>query len=139
VRPSYSITPKSLWALDVLIEEGYRYDTSIFPIRHDRYGIPVSPRHAYTVTRPGRIARGNTRIDGQLRSAEPSGCRRRLFPNPSGTPGRDGASRASTIQRGCRAVFYLHPWEIDPGQPRLPAGLLGRFRHYRNLMPRSRA
>jgi polysaccharide deacetylase family protein (PEP-CTERM system associated) len=51
--PSYSVTPKSLWALDILIEEGYRYDTSIFPIRHDRYGIPLSPRHAYVLERPG--------------------------------------------------------------------------------------
>ena len=51
--PSYSITPRSLWALDVLIEEGYRYDSSIFPIRHDRYGIPVSAPHAYRIDRHG--------------------------------------------------------------------------------------
>src|SRR5688572_19706360 len=49
--PSYSITPRSLWALDILIEEGYSYDTSIFPIHHDRYGIPVSDRHAYLIDR----------------------------------------------------------------------------------------
>ena len=49
--PSYSITPRSLWALDILIEEGYRYDASIFPIHHDRYGIPVSARHAYEIGR----------------------------------------------------------------------------------------
>ena len=47
--PSYSVTPRSLWALDVLIEEGYTYDSSIFPIRHDRYGIPVSPRHPFSL------------------------------------------------------------------------------------------
>src|SRR3954466_6924313 len=49
--PSYSVTPRSLWALDVLIEEGYGYDASIFPIRHDRYGIPWSPRHPYAIPR----------------------------------------------------------------------------------------
>src|SRR5919197_6054348 len=51
--PSYSITPRSLWALDVLIEEGFRYDASIFPVHHDRYGIPVSSRHPYRLDRPG--------------------------------------------------------------------------------------
>ena len=53
--PSYSITERSLWALDVLIEEGYAYDASIFPIHHDRYGIPSAPRHAHRVVgRPVR-------------------------------------------------------------------------------------
>src|SRR5688572_32031711 len=54
--PSYSVTPRSLWALDILIEEGYRYDSSIFPIRHDRYGIPVSPRRPFMIERePGAL------------------------------------------------------------------------------------
>ena len=51
--PSYSITPRSLWALDILIEEGFLYDASIFPIHHDRYGLPVSPRHVYVIDRDG--------------------------------------------------------------------------------------
>jgi len=53
--PSYSITPRSLWALDVLIEEGFLYDSSIFPIHHDRYGIPISPRHPYVLQRAGAL------------------------------------------------------------------------------------
>ena len=66
--PSYSITPRSLWALDVLIEEGYEYDSSIFPIRHDRYGIPVSPRRPYPIERrPARSSRcpGSTTRSGR--------------------------------------------------------------------------
>ena len=61
--PSYSITPQSLWALDILIEEGYRYDSSIFPIRHDRYGIPLSPRHPYLLHRGGGLAARGARFD----------------------------------------------------------------------------
>src|SRR6185312_15709894 len=53
--PSYSVTPRSLWALDILIEEGFRYDASIFPIHHDRYGIPISPRHPYIVERASAL------------------------------------------------------------------------------------
>jgi len=130
--PSYSITPKSLWALDVLIEEGYRYDTSIFPIRHDRYGIPVSPRHAYTVTRPGGSLveiPASTVSCGPLNLPVAGGGYFRILPYAWT---RWGISRVNHSE-GLPAVFYLHPWEIDPGQPRLPAGLLGRFRHYRNL------
>ena len=130
--PSYSITPRSLWALDILIEEGYRYDSSIFPIRHDRYGIPVSPRHAYTLERP----------TGALIEAPASTTRLGPFNLPIAGGGyfrilpyawtRWGINRVNQLE-GCPAIFYLHPWEIDPHQPRLRAGLLSRFRHYRNL------
>jgi len=130
--PSYSITPRSLWALDVLIEEGYRYDASIFPIRHDRYGIPVSARHLYAIERPaGTVmeAPGSTVRVGPINLPVAGGGYFRIL--PYGWT-RWGISRLNRLERR-PAIFYLHPWEIDPDQPRLSAGWLGRFRHYRNL------
>lgn len=130
--PSYSITRRSLWALDVLIEEGYTYDASIFPIRHDRYGIPDSPRHPY------HLARG----PGQLIEAPPSTVRLGGANLPIAGGGyfrllpyawtRWGIGRVNRVERR-PVIFYLHPWEIDPTQPRLPVGRVSRFRHYRNL------
>lgn len=130
--PSYSITPRSLWALDILIEEGYWYDASIFPIMHDRYGIPVSARHPYVVHR-----RGGTLAEMPASTVRFASCNLpvggggyfRILPYAWTRWGISQVNRAE--QRP--AVFYLHPWEIDPEQPRLPVGLLGRFRHYRNL------
>jgi len=130
--PSYSVTPQSLWALDVLIEEGYRYDASIFPIRHDRYGIPVSPRHPYLLQRlAGNIveAPASTTRVGPLNLPIAGGGYFRLLPYAWT---RWGISRLNDREKR-PAIFYLHPWEIDPGQPRLQAGLLSRIRHYRNL------
>ena len=130
--PSYSITPKSLWAIDVLIEEGYRYDSSIFPIRHDRYGIPVSDRRPYAIDRPsGSLIEvpGSTTQLGPMNLPVAGGGYFRILPY---WWTRFGIDRVNRLERR-PAVFYLHPWEIDPDQPRLHAGRLGRFRHYRNL------
>jgi polysaccharide deacetylase family protein (PEP-CTERM system associated) len=130
--PSYSVTPRSLWALDVLIEEGYAYDASIFPIHHDRYGIPVSARHAYQIKRPlGSLveAPGSTVRWGPLNLPVGGGGYFRLLPYQWT---RWGIARLNRLE-GQPAIFYLHPWEIDPDQPRLPAPWLGRQRHYRNL------
>ena len=130
--PSYSIVPRSLWALDILIEEGYEYDASIFPIRHDRYGIPVSARHPYLIEREaGRLieAPASTARLGGMNLPVGGGGYFRLL--PYGWT-RWGLQRLNRVE-GRPAIFYLHPWEIDPGQPRLRAGLLGRLRHYRNL------
>ena len=130
--PSYSITPRSLWALDVLIEEGYAYDASIFPIHHDRYGIPVSPRHAFRLDRTvGAIieAPASTVRWGPFNFPVAGGGYFRILPY---WWTHSGIARLNHTERQ-PAIFYLHPWEIDPGQPRLEAGLLGRFRHYRNL------
>jgi len=130
--PSYSVTPRSLWALDVLIEEGYHYDASIFPIRHDRYGIPLSPRHPYVLDRPsGSLveAPASTVPWGPLNLPIAGGGYFRILPYQWT---RWGIARVNRSE-GKPVVFYLHPWEIDPDQPRLPAGWLGRFRHYRNL------
>ncbi|HVT47319.1 MAG TPA: XrtA system polysaccharide deacetylase [Vicinamibacterales bacterium] len=130
--PSYSITPRSLWALDVLVEEGYQYDSSIFPIRHDRYGIPVSGRKPYRIERRrGALVEvpGSTTRIGPLNLPVAGGGYFRLLPY---WWAHWGISRVNRIERR-PVVFYLHPWEIDPGQPRLSAGRLGRFRHYRHL------
>jgi polysaccharide deacetylase family protein (PEP-CTERM system associated) len=130
--PSYSITPRSLWALDVLLEEGYEYDSSIFPIRHDRYGIPVSDRIPYSVERPaGTLVEvpGSTTRLGPLNLPVAGGGYFRILPYAWT---RWGIHRVNRLERR-PVVFYLHPWEIDPDQPRLAAGTLGKFRHYRNL------
>ena len=130
--PSYSITPRSLWALDVLIEAGYEYDASIFPIHHDRYGIPVSARHPYRIDRRGgslvEIPASTARYAGLNLPIGGGGYFRLL---PYGWT-RWGIARINQVE-GRSAVFYLHPWELDPEQPRLPCGLLSRTRHYRNL------
>ncbi len=130
--PSYSIVERSLWALDVLIEEGYAYDASIFPIHHDRYGIPDAPRDVHLRQRPsGAIVEvpGSTVRWGNVNLPIAGGGYFRQFPY---AVTRWGIRRLN-VQERRPAIFYLHPWEIDPGQPRLPAGTLTRVRHYRNL------
>jgi len=129
--PSFSVTADSLWALDVLSEEGYRYDASIFPIRHDRYGIPDAPRWPHAMARTGgslfEVPGSTVRLGGTNLPVAGGGYFRIL---PYAWT-RWGMRRVN--REGQPAVFYLHPWEIDPQQPRLPTSLLGRFRHYRNL------
>jgi polysaccharide deacetylase family protein (PEP-CTERM system associated) len=130
--PSFSITLRSLWALDVLIEEGFEYDASIFPIHHDRYGIPGSPRHAYRIERPaGSLveAPGSTTTIGSLNVPVAGGGYFRILPYAWT---RWGIARVNQ-RDGQPAIFYLHPWEIDPEQPRLRPGALRALRHYRNL------
>jgi polysaccharide deacetylase family protein (PEP-CTERM system associated) len=130
--PSYSITPRSLWALDVLIEEGFSYDASVFPIHHDRYGIPLSPRCPYIVEREAGTlieAPASAIRLGPVNLPVAGGGYFRLL--PYGWT-RWGIARLNDRERR-PAIFYLHPWELDSQQPRLPAGVLGRIRHYRNL------
>jgi len=130
--PSFSITSRSLCALDILIEEGFRYDASIFPIRHDRYGIPGSPRHPYRMPRrSGALVEvpGSTARIGAMNLPVAGGGYFRLLPYAWT---RWGIARLNERERR-PAVFYLHPWEVDPDQPRLQASALSRFRHYRNL------
>jgi polysaccharide deacetylase family protein (PEP-CTERM system associated) len=130
--PSFSITDKSLWALDVLVSEGYTYDASIYPIRHDRYGIPGWPREIQRVTRPGGSIwelPGSTVRWAGLNLPIGGGGYFRLLPYAWT---RRGIHLRNTAERA-PAIFYLHPWEIDPGQPRLGIRGLSRFRHYTNL------
>lgn len=131
---SYSITRDSLWALDILSEAGFTWDSSIFPIRHDRYGIADSPREPYSIeTASGGIIREfpltTARVFGVSIPAAGGGYFRQfpypvfryLFRNASGFGRRP-------------QMFYLHPWEIDPDQPRYNnASWFSRFRHYTNL------
>jgi polysaccharide deacetylase family protein (PEP-CTERM system associated) len=130
--PSYSITRDSLWALDVLLEQGYVYDASVFPIHHDRYGIPDAPRHPYRIRRPlgelWELPGSTVQVGGQNLPIAGGGYFR-LLPY-SWT--RWGIRRVNERERQ-PAIFYLHPWEIDPDQPRIEASTLSRFRHYRNL------
>lgn len=130
--PSFSITNRSLWALDILVSEGYRYDSSIYPVRHDRYGIPSWPRHIQRLERAGGTLwelPGSTVQQVGVNLPVGGGGYFRLLPY---WWTRGGIARLN--ERESRpAVFYLHPWEIDPDQPRLNAGTLSRLRHYRNL------
>jgi polysaccharide deacetylase family protein (PEP-CTERM system associated) len=130
--PSYSITNRSLWALDVLIEEGYDYDASIFPIRHDRYGILGAPRHPHRLTRDAggliEAPPSTVRLAGTNLPIAGGGYFRLL---PYGWT-RWGIGHVNRVERR-PVIFYLHPWEIDPDQPTLAVGGISRFRHYRNL------
>jgi polysaccharide deacetylase family protein (PEP-CTERM system associated) len=130
--PSYSVVERSLWALDVLIEEGYVYDSSIFPIHHDRYGIPDAPRHAHVrASAAGSIleAPGSTVRCGRVNIPVGGGGYFRLLPY---SVTRWGFSRLNTVERR-PGIFYIHPWELDPEQPRIETGTVTRIRHYRNL------
>jgi polysaccharide deacetylase family protein (PEP-CTERM system associated) len=130
--PSYSITKSSLWAFDILIEEGYLYDTSVFPIHHDRYGIPDAPRHRHLVERAGgtlvEMPASTVRV-GSVNLPIAGGGYFRLLPYAWT---RWGVQRVNTAER-TPVVFYLHPWEIDTDQPRIPCGRVTRWRHYGGL------
>lgn len=130
---TYSITRRSLWALDVLCELGFSYDSSIFPIRHDLYGIPDAPRQPSVVEAPGgaRITEfpmSTSRIGG-VRLPVSGGGYFRLLPYRLTRMGL----RRINHQEKRPFVFYLHPWEVDPDQPSIKAKLLSRVRHYTNL------
>ena len=130
--PSYSVTARSLWALDVLIDEGFQYDASIFPIHHDRYGIPSAPRDVHRIERSGGAiveAPASTVRCAGINLPIAGGGYFRLLPYAWTRWGMAHRNRAERRP----AIFYLHPWEIDPGQPRLAAPALTRIRHYRNL------
>lgn len=130
---SYSITKRSLWALDVLVELGFAYDSSIFPIHHDRYGIPGSPRWPYRFTAPsgGSLIEfpPSTLAVGRHRLPVAGGGYFRIYPYQL----THFALSRLNHSEGRPFIFYLHPWEIDSEQPRIRAGWLSTFRHYTNL------
>jgi polysaccharide deacetylase family protein (PEP-CTERM system associated) len=130
---SYSITKESLWALAILAEEGFQYDSSIFPIHHDRYGIPGYARfcHALDDTRAGKLIEfpiSTLRLAG-VNVPIAGGGYFRLFPY---SMIRWGIGHVN-VREQRPTLVYLHPWEIDPEQPRIAAGALARFRQYVNL------
>jgi polysaccharide deacetylase family protein (PEP-CTERM system associated) len=128
--PSFSIGKGNLWAYDTLLEAGYRYSSSIYPIAHDHYGMPDSPRFAYEV-RPGLTEIPITTVRLLKRNFPSSGGGYfRLLPYPVS---RWLLQHVNTHDQQ-PGIFYFHPWEIDPGQPRI-AGInrKTRFRHYVNI------
>ena len=131
--PTFSVVRDTLWALEVLAEEGFAYDSSIFPIHHDRYGIPDALRFPHRVTLPGgehitEFPITTVRVAGQ-RLPFSGGGYFRLAPYRLVR----GALRHVNRREGMPAVVYLHPWELDPKQPRLALRGLSRLRHYVNL------
>jgi polysaccharide deacetylase family protein (PEP-CTERM system associated) len=129
--PSFSIIPGYEWAFDVLIEEGFRYDSSLFPIRRCGYGYPGAPSAAHLIQRPGgKLAEFPLATTHLLNYPIPAAGGGYLRQLPLGVIRR--AFREATL-RGEPTTFYIHPWEIDPNQPRLPVSQLNRIRHYRGL------
>jgi len=131
--PSYSITSKTLWALEILAEFGFEYDSSIFPIRHDYYGIPNAPRfpHYWSLQSGARLLEfppSTVQIFG-INVPIAGGGYLRLLPYKVTA----WAIRRLNQKEDQPAMVYLHPWEIDPDQPRLVASWSSRFRQYQNL------
>ncbi len=129
---TFSIVEQTRWAIDVLAEAGFTYDSSVVPTRHDRYGIPDAPLDPFLIDGPG---------GGQLaefpitvlplpgyRLPVAGGGYFRLYPYAFS---RWAMRRVAA--GGRRVVFYLHPWELDPDQPRIGGSAMSRFRHYNNL------
>ena len=128
--PNFSIGPDQSWAYEILAEEGFQYDSSLHPIHHDRYGRPDAARFPHEVWRRGPASL----------TEFPIGTTRVLGVNfPIGGGGYFRLLPYAVVQRGIRRVneleqqpvmFYLHPWELDPDQPRPPMAWHHRFRHY---------
>jgi polysaccharide deacetylase family protein (PEP-CTERM system associated) len=129
--PTYSVIDRSVWALEVLAELGFKYDSSIYPIRHDRYGMPGAPRVPFRFQTPSgpmtefpittfRLAGHNMPVGG--------GGYLRLLPQLYTQMGLKRVQK-----EGVPIVIYIHPWEVDPEQPTLPVSLSSRLRHYTNL------
>jgi len=129
--PAFSIIPGTEWAFDVLLEEGFSYDSSLFPIHRPHYGYPGVPTDPYAIRRASgllvELPPATTTIGGVRVPAAGGAYLRQL---PFGLTQR--AFREYTA-RGVSGMFYVHPWEVDPGQPRLQVGWLQTMRHYRGL------
>jgi polysaccharide deacetylase family protein (PEP-CTERM system associated) len=129
--PSFSIVERSLWALDILLEEGFLFDSSIYPTHHDRYGIAGSPLQPHCIERAG----------GSIWEFPPPVWRVMEYPLPIGGGGYFRLYPYRLTRLGLRAInaagrpfaVYLHPWEFDPQQPRLRPGVMRAFRHYVGL------
>jgi polysaccharide deacetylase family protein (PEP-CTERM system associated) len=126
--PSFSVGRDTLWALDILAETGHSYSSSIYPIKHDLYGMPEAPRFAHQRSGLLEIPATSIRL-GERNYPASGGGYFRLLPYPVS---RWSVQRVNRADRQA-AVFYCHPWEIDPGQPRMnQASNKSRFRHYVN-------
>lgn len=129
--PTFSVTKETEWALPILVEEGYRYDSSIVPIVHDYYGIPGANPAIHTLKTDS----------GPLVEVPPSTCHVAGFTLPIAGGGYFRLFPYPLLkkllrrveQQGQPLIMYLHPWELDPGQPRMRGSFLSQFRHYLNL------
>ena len=129
--PNFSIVPGCEWAFDVLLEEGYRYDSSLFPIRRRGYGYPAARRTPHFIARPlGLLAEFPLATTNVFR-----------YPVPAAGGGYLRHFPLAVIRRAFReadareqpTTFYIHPWEVDQAQPRLPLSTMNRVRHYHGL------
>lgn len=129
--PSFSIVEGGEWALDILVEEGYKYDSSLFPVKRNGYGYAGGERDPHWLTRPA----------GKLFEVPPTTLRRlgKNLPAAGGAYFRIFPYRVTKMaileaeSAGVPATFYIHPWELDPEQPRFDVSALTRFRHYKGL------
>jgi polysaccharide deacetylase family protein (PEP-CTERM system associated) len=130
--PTFSVTRRTAWALDEIISAGFEYDSSIFPIRHDRYGVPSAPIAPFRAISPG--GRGILELPpltldaGFARLPIGGGGYMRLFPARLMHRAIDRRLRS-----GSPAMLYLHPWELDVDQPRIDVGPISNWRHRVNL------
>jgi polysaccharide deacetylase family protein (PEP-CTERM system associated) len=128
--PTFSINRATPWAIDVLAECGFEYDSSIFPVRHDRYGIPEAPRGPFLALGREReileLPPLTYRLPG-INLPVAGGGYFRLFPLGMMRAGLGQAARSPSPSVG---MLYFHPWEFDPDQPRLPLNRLARWRTY---------
>jgi len=129
--PTFSLTDKCLWAVEVLAEEGFEYDSSVLPVRHKTRGLPDAGRYPYRIVENGRslfeVPISTTTFLGR-NMAFSGGGYFRLFPY---TYVKNRIKKINTDRHP--AVVYMHPWEIDPDQPRIKADIAGRFKHYVNI------
>ncbi len=129
--PSFSITKDTMWAIQILVEEGYVYDSSIFPVVHDRYGVPSANPQLHQLSTPAgllwEVPPSTVKCLG-VRLPVAGGGYFRLYPYV--------VLRALLRKlegEGSPLVMYMHPWEFDPDQPRMEGSVLSRIRHYLNL------
>ena len=134
--PSFSITKDSLWALDALIEEGFAYDSSMYPIHHDLYGLPGMCPFPHEIHREGGAIKefplSTLRLDVFNKSIPipiAGGGYLRFFPLWVIVKG----IRKLNMKEGQPSVLYFHPWELDPDQPRIRCNWKSKFRHYYNI------
>jgi len=130
--PSFTITRKSAWALEILAAEGFQYDSSVFPVQHPTYGIADSPRTPYWINTPsGKLLEfplASLRL-GKMRAPLGGGAYLRLLPYRFTL----WSIRYLNEHENSLACVYIHPWELDPEQPRLGGSLSARMRHYIGL------
>ncbi len=127
--PTFSIGPQNPWAFEVLAEEGYTYSSSVYPVRHDLYGAPDAPRFPHRRGPLLELPMTTLRLAGRNLPISGGGYFR-LMPYALF---RRALGRFNRVH-AAPGIFYFHPWEIDPGQPRVrQAARMSRFRHYVNI------